>query len=40
MKNLQKKIADEQEKKKKRIKLFIQVNIGEETQKSGLNQKN
>ena len=39
MKNLQKKIADEQEKQKKRIKLFIQVNIGEEAQKSGLNQK-
>ena len=36
---LAKKIADEQEKQKKRIKLFIQVNIGEEAQKSGLNQK-
>ena len=36
---LAKKIADEQEKQKKKIKLFIQVNIGEETQKSGLNQK-
>ena len=36
---LAKKIADEQEKQKKKIKLFIQVNIGEETQKSGLNQR-
>ena len=36
---LAKKIADEQEKQKKKIKLFIQVNIGEEDQKSGLNQK-
>ena len=36
---LAKKIADEQEKQKKKIKLFIQVNIGDETQKSGLNQK-
>ena len=36
---LAKKIADEQDKQKKKIKLFIQVNIGEETQKSGLNQK-
>ena len=36
---LAKKIADEQEKQKKRIKLFIQVNIWEEAQKSGLNQK-
>ncbi len=36
---LAKKIADEQEKQKKKIKLFIQVNIGEEIQKSGLNQK-
>ena len=36
---LAKKISDEQEKQKKKIKLFIQVNIGEETQKSGLNQK-
>ena len=36
---LAKKIADEQEKQKKKIKLFIQVNIGEETQKSGLNKK-
>jgi pyridoxal phosphate enzyme, YggS family len=36
---LAEKIAKEQEKFKKKIKLFIQVNIGEEEQKSGVNQK-
>ena len=35
---LAKKIADEQSKIKKKIKIFIQVNIGDETQKSGINQ--
>ena len=35
---LAKKIADEQFKIKKKIKIFIQVNIGNETQKSGINQ--
>ena len=35
---LAKKIADEQSKIKKKIKIFIQVNIGNETQKSGINQ--
>ena len=34
---LAKKIADEQLKLKRRIKMFIQVNIGDETQKSGIN---
>ena len=38
MKNLQKKLQTNK-KNKKKIKLFIQVNIGEEAQKSGLNQK-
>ena len=33
---LAEKIADEQEKKKKKLKIFIQVNIGDETQKSGI----
>ena len=33
---LAKKIADEQEKINKKIKIFIQVNIGDEEQKSGL----
>ncbi len=33
---LAKKIADEQLKIKKKIKIFIQVNIGEEDQKSGI----
>ena len=31
------KIADEENKIKKKIKIFIQVNIGKETQKSGIN---
>ena len=34
---LAKKIADEQLKVKRSIKIFIQVNIGDETQKSGIN---
>ena len=32
---LAKKIADEQVKQNKKIKIFLQVNIGEETQKNG-----
>ena len=40
MKNLQKKIADEQNKINKKIKIFLQVNIGEENQKSGINKNN
>ncbi len=35
---LAKKIADEQLKVKKKIKIFLQVNIGEENQKSGINK--
>ena len=35
---LARKIADEQTKIKKKIKIFIQVNIGEEDQKSGINK--
>ena len=35
---LAKKIADEQYKIKKRIKIFLQVNIGDENQKSGINK--
>ena len=34
---LAKKIADEQKKIKKKIKIFLQVNIGNESQKSGVN---
>ena len=34
---LAKKIADEQNKQNKNLKLFIQVNIGDEEQKSGIN---
>ena len=34
---LAKKIADEQLKVKRKIKVFIQVNVGEEAQKSGIN---
>ena len=34
---LAKKIAEEQQKQKKNLKLFIQVNIGNEEQKSGVN---
>ena len=35
---LAKKISDEQKKQKKRIKIFIQVNIGNEQQKFGVNK--
>ena len=35
---LAKKIADEQNKIKKKIKIFLQVNIGDEDQKSGINK--
>jgi len=34
------KIADEQEKQNKKPKIFIQVNLGNEDQKSGINKKN
>ena len=34
---LARKISIEQEKKKKKLKIFIQVNIGDEIQKSGVN---
>jgi pyridoxal phosphate enzyme (YggS family) len=37
---LAKKIADEQNKINKRIKIFLQVNIGDENQKSGINKNN
>ena len=37
-KKLAKKIADEESKLKKKIKIFIQVNIGNEDQKSGVNK--
>jgi pyridoxal phosphate enzyme (YggS family) len=37
-KKLAKKIADEQSKIDKKIKIFIQVNIGNEEQKSGINK--
>ena len=37
-KKLAKKIADEQSKINKKIKIFLQVNIGEENQKSGINR--
>ena len=35
---LAKKIADEESKINKKIKIFLQVNIGEENQKSGINK--
>ena len=35
---LAKKIADEQKKINKKVKIFIQVNIGNEDQKSGINK--
>ena len=35
---LAKKIADEQKKINKKIKIFLQVNIGDEIQKSGINK--
>ena len=37
---LAKKILDEQNKIKKKIKIFLQVNIGNENQKSGINKNN
>ena len=37
-KKLAKKIADEQKKINKSIKIFLQVNIGDEVQKSGINK--
>ena len=37
---LAKKIVDEQNKINKNIKVFLQVNIGDETQKSGVNKNN
>jgi len=37
---LAKKIADEQNKINKKIKIFLQVNIGDENQKTGVNKKN
>ena len=36
---LARKIADEQNKMNKKIKIFLQVNIGDENQKSGINKK-
>ena len=35
---LAKKIADEQSKINKKIKIFLQINIGDEDQKSGINK--
>jgi uncharacterized pyridoxal phosphate-containing UPF0001 family protein len=40
VKKLAKKIADEQNKQNKNLKLFIQVNIGDEEQKSGIKRPN
>ena len=37
-KKLAKKIADEELKQKKKIRIFLQVNIGDEEQKSGINK--
>ncbi len=37
-KKLAKKIADEELKQNKKIKIFLQVNIGDEEQKSGVNK--
>ena len=37
-KKLARKIADEQNKMNKKIKIFLQVNIGDESQKSGINK--
>ena len=39
-KKLAKKILDEQNKINRKIKVFLQVNIGEENQKSGVNKEN
>jgi len=38
VKKLAKKIADEQNKVGKKVKVFLQVNIGNENQKSGINK--
>ena len=35
---LAKKLADEQKKVNKKIKVFLQINIGDEDQKSGINK--
>lgn len=37
---LAKKISDEQKKNNKQVNIFLQVNIGNEVQKSGINQNN
>ena len=37
---LEKKISEEQKKQNKKPKIFIQINLGEETQKSGINKEN
>ena len=37
---LAKKIADEQSKSNKKVKIFIQVNLGQEEQKSGISKNN
>ena len=37
---LAKKISEEQEKQNKKPKIFIQINLGEEIQKSGINKEN
>tara|TARA_A100001011_G_C14121459_1_gene761415 strand:- start:235 stop:897 length:663 start_codon:yes stop_codon:yes gene_type:complete len=37
---LAKKIAEEQQKQNAKTKIFIQINLGEESQKSGINEKN
>ena len=39
-KKLMKKISDEQKKLNKKIQIFLQVNIGNETQKSGIEEDN
>ena len=39
-KKLAKKIAEEELKQNKKIKIFLQVNIGNEEQKSGINKDN
>ena len=39
-KKLAKKIADEELKQNKKIKIFLQVNIGDEEQKSGISKNN
>ena len=39
-KKLAKKIADEQSKSNKKVKIFIQVNLGQEEQKSGISKNN